>query len=147
MGEIQNVRSDIKELSELAQTCEELNPLGLLGIEGWVLRSLPRRTLALYLRDFKKLTAKYFHPDVCRDELRRHAHEYYFTRLMGAMDRLLHDEFYLMRCLDDLESGGFERMRQRLAKLEDDLRLCRGELAKLRSEAATRDRSDVRQEQ
>ena len=114
------------------KTNHQLNRSGLalLGVDAWVLRSLSRQDLKRFLRDYKKLAAKYFHPDVCRDELRKHAHEYYFKRLMGAMDRLLDDESFLMFSLDELGDGAFERMRSKIVKLENQLRECRQALAK-----------------
>lgn len=135
--------ADIGDIQKREEIDSSYNPLALLGVEAWILRSIPQQALVKFLRDFKKLAAKYFHPDVCHDELRRQAHEYYFKRLTGAVDRLLQDEFYMMSCLDDLANGSSERMRHRIAKLEHELRLCREEHASTGPRPKSRDRADA----
>lgn len=128
---------DMLELMQSAESDSELNPLLLLGLEPWVIRTLEIRELGRFLRSYKKLMAKHFHPDRNHDPLKEQAINWYFRSLMAAMDRLASDDFYLRMWHDRLVgSSVFEQMRKRILKLSAELHACGQELAAVKRRLA-----------
>jgi len=131
--------ADIQSLDDLiAAKPEEINPFRLLGIEPWVLRSMSFEDLRNFISDFKKVIARYHHPDihVKKSESEKLRHGTYFKLFNSAVDRLLEDEFYFRQSLDRLSSGGIIQQYERKVEVKDrEISTLKAEIANLKDVA------------
>tara|TARA_Y100000310_G_scaffold345531_1_gene466092 strand:- start:24433 stop:25434 length:1002 start_codon:yes stop_codon:yes gene_type:complete len=124
-----------KDLSTVLQE-EEVNPFELIGIQAWILRSLSHDELKLFLRDFKKIVAKYHHPDKHINSPDAEKRSTYFVRVFSEIDELLEDEFYfrnsLSRFRDYNELG---KLRAANEKLRENMQEARDFISNLEDDA------------
>jgi hypothetical protein len=113
---------------------EKTNPLLLLGVEPWVLRSLDDKHLKEFISTLKRVLAKIHHPDQYQDPSEKEKHQFYFKRLNDGVDKLLADDFYFRQCIGELRNEDVlhryqdelstEKSRsERLRKQVEELRL------------------------
>ncbi len=96
------------------------NPFNYVGVDELVLRSMSPSKLKLYLGDFRRLFAKYNHPDKFTDPIEKAKQESYFQLVSSAIDKLLSDDFYFRQSLDDFRSGNTLRRYQRKIDVGED---------------------------
>lgn len=105
IGEADVKAFDMLKLMQNVKADPNFNLLLLLGLEPWIIRALDSRELKRFLKDYRKLAAKYFHPDLSQDPLKRDCREWYMKALNSAVDRLLADDFLLAMSQEDLPLG------------------------------------------
>ena len=67
------------------------NPLKLLGIETWLLKSIKKADIKRFLVDMKKILGKYHHPDNFQNQDEKNMHQAYYSRVTSSIDMLLSD--------------------------------------------------------
>lgn len=80
------------------------NPIELLGIEPWAIKSLPRDKRVAFLKHALKLIASYHHPDLFLEEKDKARHGAYLSRINGAIAQLTRDKFALEEALADFNT-------------------------------------------
>jgi hypothetical protein len=105
---------DLKRIKQVEEG--EYNPFTSLGIEPWLIQSLPRDSLKRFLGDYKKyFLGKYHHPDKYIVPEEKKKHEAHFQRVAGEIDELLSDDFYFRHCLANFrETGGLDPYKRRI---------------------------------
>jgi len=90
MDTITNTKTDL-----IAQkTAEYENIPGLvLGLDGWILRSLPKHLRAQFLNGYEKLLRIVFHPDRYTDPVKKESRQSYLQSVSDAVRYMLADEF------------------------------------------------------
>ncbi|MEK6861007.1 MAG: hypothetical protein AABY07_03460, partial [Nanoarchaeota archaeon] len=68
---------------------KEVQPVSLLGIEPWVIRSLPDNLKIAFLNQYKKAIQVSHHPDLYQDAGQKKVHERFFQATVRYIDLLL----------------------------------------------------------
>jgi hypothetical protein len=97
----------MNELEKILNNDNNVNPLEILAIEPWFLRTLTIPQVKHFLKNWKKTVAIYHHPDKYLAKSQEQAtHEAYNKRITNEIDRLLEDEYTLREAIKDLPVGG-----------------------------------------
>ncbi|MFC1697079.1 hypothetical protein ACFL1H_01995 [Nanoarchaeota archaeon] len=120
----------MEELEAFIQKIEnkDINPFSTLGVDTWVLLSMNFKDLKSFLSDFKKIIAKYHHPDKFQNQSDKELHESYFKQVTSTIDKLLNNDFYFRKNLDELGSGST------FTKYEDEIKFGKKMLVNARDE-------------
>jgi len=84
--------NDSTELEKIVGQLED-SPGHILGLNGWLLRTLPKEKRAAFLRGFEKLIRVAYFPDHAADPKSRGARERYIQSVSNAISYLTGDEF------------------------------------------------------
>jgi len=91
------------ELEQKFDSDYELN-LSWLGVDGWVLRTLPQNLRIRFLESHKKNLQTTHHPDLYQNSRERKTHENYLQRVTATIDYFLSNPIELELALQDLPS-------------------------------------------
>ena len=100
---------NLLSLVKLAET-KTTNPFKLIGIEAWILKVMTYKELKEFISDFKKVLAKYFHPD--KHLGNKKEYNIYFKTVSSEIDRLLKDEFYFKKSLDEFKDDSILHLQE-----------------------------------
>lgn len=90
----------------IAQKSAEFDnfPALVLGLDGWILRSLPKHLRAQFLNSYEKLLRTIFHPDRFVDPVQKKSREIYLQNIGEAVRFMLADEFSFEMMVDTVPS-------------------------------------------
>ncbi len=106
-------QEEIRDLTDVIQTSNEINPFRKLGIEPWFLKSISVSQLRIFLSDYRRSLAKIHHPDKYTDTKERELHASYYKIAAAEIDRLMGDQYFLEQSLSSFRSGS-------IIQLQDD---------------------------
>tara|TARA_Y100000310_G_scaffold345406_1_gene464608 strand:+ start:4405 stop:5592 length:1188 start_codon:yes stop_codon:yes gene_type:complete len=105
----QSLQPRIQTLEDI-RGLDDPNPLMLLGLDSWHLRSLPEGLLRKFLEDYAMILLKYHHPDrFVNDPGAQEVHGKYVTEIRKRIVALVADPLELKYALRNL--GSFDQLR------------------------------------
>src|SRR3989344_562753 len=83
---------------------KESLPASLLGVEPWVIRSLPDNLKVAFLNQYKRAIQVSHHPDLYQDSRQKKVHERFFQATVSYIELLLENRMEREFAFDNLSS-------------------------------------------
>lgn len=117
-------------------------PGRILGLDGWVLRSLPTEHRERFLRGYEKLLATVFHPDRYTDTEKKRSREAYLQTVSQAIGFMLGDPFAFDAAIEAVPThkNPMVQAKQALAAREVVVDHLQADLAELQAASVVRER-------
>ncbi len=95
------LNSETDLITQKTQEFDNLPGL-ILGLDGWILRSLPKELRAQFLNGYEKLLRIVFHPDRYSDEIKKTSRQNYLQSVNESVRYLLADDFAYEMTVDSV---------------------------------------------
>jgi len=102
---------------------KESLPASLLGVEPWVIRSLPDNLKVAFLNQYKRAIQVSHHPDLYQDSRQKKVHERFFQATVSYIELLLENRMEREFAFDNLSSrSNLEvRLKEKIETLEKEI--------------------------
>jgi hypothetical protein len=79
-------------------------PAHILGLDGWLLRNIPRESRVTFLKGYEKLMRVIYSPDRTQDPVDKNRRDLYIRAVARAVSFLTSDSFAFDLCVDEVPS-------------------------------------------